>query len=264
MEDRTDTGDSRQPGEENARQPGGDERPRSPVVEIRYTTEHRSETRTGSRPRPSDPTRSATRLRSLAGWIREHTAGKIWWYRLPVVLALAWIFRGWAGEFDYLSVFDGLNLGIHEAGHLFLGWFGNRLLAAAGGTIFQLLAPFAAAIMFYRQRDVFAVTVAGFWLGDNLASIAPYAADARWQLLNLVSPVTGNPEHDWNVILGTLGMLHYDEALGLLFRWSGLITMAAALLGGVQVLWLMARNDGPTRLASSDENERFMEFMSRE
>lgn len=116
--------------------------------------------------------------------------------------------------------------------------------------------------MFYRQRDVFAITVAAFWLGDNLASVAPYAADARWQLLNLVSPVSGNPEHDWNVILGTLGILQHDATIGNLCRWSGLGTMAAALLAGAWTMRVMATTREVPAFVPAEEEERFTRFMA--
>ena len=57
----------------------------------------------------------------------------------------------------YSSIFDGINLVIHEAGHLAFSYFGE-LLEIAGGTILQLMAPIVAAFAFYRQKDYFAVT----------------------------------------------------------------------------------------------------------
>jgi len=174
---------------------------------------------------------------------------------------LVWFFWHHLQSFDYNSILGGLNLGVHEAGHLFLGWFGNRLLAASAGTIFQVLAPIAAALMFFRQRDVFAITVALFWLGDSLASVAPYAADARWQLLNLVSPVSGNPDHDWTTILGIMGWLEHDTTIAAVFRWSGLAAMATSLLAGGWILRLMSISMAPLKLAPDDEGQRFMNHL---
>jgi hypothetical protein len=215
--------------------------PRTHEFRIRYTRPRKDAT----------PARWRDDIAAFGQWLGnrvvEHSAGKLWIPRAPLLLVL--LLFSWRHLQDpaYQSLFGGLNLGIHEAGHLFLGWFGSELLAALGGTVFQLAAPLATAVMFYRQRDFFAITVAVFWLGDNLASIAPYVADARWQVLELVSPVSGNPDHDWNTILGTLGLLGQDQLLAGLFRWSGLLVMAAGLVGGAAVLRVMATATRPRR-----------------
>ena len=58
--------------------------------------------------------------------------------RAPVLLVFLWMLRGYAADPMYSSIFDGVNLGFHEAGHAAFMWFGNRMLTTAGGTIFQL------------------------------------------------------------------------------------------------------------------------------
>jgi len=176
----------------------------------------------------------------ISAFVRRYSAGRSWWPRAPLLLVLAWIFLQILGSMHYASPFSGINLIAHEAGHLFLLWFGAELLTALGGTLFQLLIPAAMALAFVRQGDPFAVTVALFWLGESTASVAPYAADARSQLLDLVSPGPGIPQHDWTLILGRLGLLEHDQLVGQLFRTSGILTMAAALGAGIWVLRVMA------------------------
>jgi hypothetical protein len=170
----------------------------------------------------------------------EASPGKVWWYRAPLLLPLAWILYRHTESEAYASIFEGLNLVIHEAGHLVFMWSGSDFLTVAGGTLLQCLCPILAGIMFYRQRDFFAIAVSLFWLGTNFAHIAPYAADARAQLLPLVSPASGAPGHDWNYLLGTLGLLRQDQAVGAAFRGAGLLTMAAGVAAGVWVLRVMA------------------------
>ena len=172
--------------------------------------------------------------------IADAAPGKIWWYRAPLLLPLAWILYRHLGAEDYSSIFGGLNLAIHEAGHMLFTWSGSDFLTVAGGTFFQCLCPVFAGVMFYRQKDFFAITVALFWLGTNFAHIAPYAADARAQLLPLVSPFSGAPGHDWNYLLGTLGLLPRDQMVGGAFRATGMLTMGASLVAGVWVLRIMA------------------------
>ena len=176
----------------------------------------------------------------LRAHIERHSAGKVWWYRAPLGGFFGWILLQHLSDPTYGSVFSGLNLAIHEGGHLFFMWFGVDFLTVAAGTLVQCVCPVFAAIMFYRQRDVFAVTVAIFWLGTNFVGIAPYAADARSQLLPLVSPFQGAPQHDWNYLLRQLGLLQLDAQVGRMFHDLGLLTMAIGIGAGTWVLKLMA------------------------
>jgi hypothetical protein len=113
---------------------------------------------------------------------------------LPRALALAWLAWIWMGFFggeppsSLRNPFGAMSLIIHESGHAALMWSGSRLWTVAGGTLFQLAVPRLIAWLFWRQRDVYAVTVALFWLGTSLVDAGIYAADARAQLLPRVSP----------------------------------------------------------------------------
>ena len=171
----------------------------------------------------------------------EAVRGKVWWYRIPLLIPFVWIFCRHLANPEYGSIFAGINLAIHEGGHLFFMWFGNDFLAVAGGTMLQCLCPVVTGIMFHKQRDFFAIGVACFWLGTNFAHIAPYAADARAQMLPLVSPFPGAPGHDWNYLLGALGLLRLDHVIGGAFRVAGIVTMGAGLFGSSWVLRVMAR-----------------------
>jgi hypothetical protein len=149
-----------------------------------------------------------------------------------VLLLFAYVLLHHLRDPMYSSIFDGINLVIHEAGHLALGYFGE-FLGIAGGTISQLLAPIVAGFAFYRQKDYFAITVTLFWLGTNFIDVGVYAGDARAQLLPLVSPTSGEPLHDWYYMLAVTGNLEKDKLIAGLLRKLGLLSMAGALaLGG--------------------------------
>ena len=124
---------------------------------------------------------------------------------------------------------DSVNLVVHEAGHALFGWFGATL-GLWGGTIFQLLVPFALAAYFFIQRQAPGFAFCSFFLFENLLGIAHYMADARTQNLPLVT--LGDPEfvvHDWNAILSSLGLLSYDTRIAAVVAaagWLGMILVA--------------------------------------
>ena len=127
-----------------------------------------------------------------------------------------------------------VNLPFHEAGHILFSPFG-RFLHVAGGTLMQLIVPAAVATSFLIRLDRFGAAVSLWWLGESMADVAPYADDARAGQLPLLGGVTGSEVedyHDWEVMLGRLGLLTWDHAIGRLFFVAGGIVMIAALAFG--------------------------------
>jgi hypothetical protein len=166
---------------------------------------------------------------------RTTSAGKFWQPRAALLLICAWIFYRHLRDPLYGGIVKGLNLGIHELGHVCFGFAGD-IIGVAGGTLLQLTVPLIGSWMFYRQRDYFAIAVACCWLGTNLFDVAAYAADARAGELPLVSMGGGDPEHDWFVMLAETNLLNYDRTIGGLFRAAGMLSFAAGLAFGVWVL----------------------------
>jgi len=185
------------------------------------------------------PNLVSTMRSEAAAWAR----GRNPWIRLPLLAWLAWVLRNHLADPDYSSIVDGLNLGIHELGHLVFAPLGD-FAAAAGGTALQCMVPVIGAFMFWRQRDWFALAFAACWLGTNFFDIAPYAADARARAMPLVSPGAGEPIHDWYYMLAATGMLRQDTLIGAAFRGAGILAMLAGLLAGGWLLWVMVRSRG--------------------
>jgi hypothetical protein len=184
-------------------------------------------------------------LRSrVVGWAEERCAGRHWQWRLPFLLWFGWILLRCLGDPTYQSLFKPLNLGIHELGHYVFRPLGE-FLTAAGGTILQCLAPVISAVLFVRQRDLFAAAVCLAWLSTNFFEAAVYAGDARAMALPLVTPGGGVACHDWNFMLGRLGLLAWDGTIALAFRCAAVATMSAALALGGWLLWLMVRLPKP-------------------
>jgi hypothetical protein len=161
----------------------------------------------------------------------DEPGGLVAMFRIGVVAWLAWwTVRLGSGAIDW-CVLDLVNLVFHEAGHVILRPFGSTL-HLLGGTLFQLAVPAVLVGYFLvRRRDLFAVGVCGWWLGESLLNVATYMADAR----DLALPLIGG-EHDWNELLYRFGALDEAsvEAISSATRGAGLVVMVAGLL------WLAA------------------------
>ena len=134
-------------------------------------------------------------------------------------------------------------LPIHEGGHLLFSYFGETL-HVLGGTVLQLFVPFALALYFRQQRQVYGAAFSAFFFFENFLNIATYMADARAQELPLVSAEGGDfIIHDWFFLFSKCGLLFYDTRIAALVRllgWAGMV--------GVMV-WLWKR----TRVKSESE-----------
>jgi uncharacterized membrane protein YgdD (TMEM256/DUF423 family) len=187
----------------------------------------------------------------LKNWIQRFLVEASEWaedkfapLRLILWLFLFYIFLRHLGDPMYQSIFKPLNLGIHELGHLVFSPLGQFLMVA-GGTIAQLLVPLISFFMFYRQRDYFAFTVSFCWMGTNLFSVAGYMADARKMALPLVTPFGGEEIiHDWNYLLGKMGLLNSDTVLGGFVRLLAILNMVIGLVFGA---WLILKMFKKTR-----------------
>lgn len=200
-------------------------------------------------PRARGPSWTERALRvpsALREEAEEWCQGRIWWARLPLLAWMAWIGVRHVADGDYQSWFKPLSLGIHEGGHLLFSWLGWDFLSVAGGTILQLAAPVGAAVMFARQPDWFAVTVAGTWLADSIYDVARYMADAREMDLPLVT--VGDGEcfdvcHDWHYMLREVGLLAWDTRLAGLTRLLAFAALWSAIAAAMWMLWRMATSE---------------------
>ena len=118
-----------------------------------------------------------------------------------------------------------VDLVFHEAGHVIFGFFG-RFIAALGGSLNQVLIPVVCTAVFVRRAQLGAAAVTLFWTGQSLVDVAVYVADGRALALPLLAE---GLIHDWNFILGTLGLLNAAESLGRLTFMLAALTMLSAL-----------------------------------
>ena len=155
--------------------------------------------------------------------------------RALVWLGLAWLFLGFArhgvaSNYAGRSFLHLPSLVFHEAGHVLFGLF-PRFVTVLGGSLLQLIVPAVCAVAFWRRQDRFGTAVGLWWLGQNFVDLAPYIDDARALRLVLLGGRTGAEVegHDWEYLLGSVGLLAWDHVLARLAHLTGLAVMSGAL-----------------------------------
>jgi hypothetical protein len=126
------------------------------------------------------------------------------------------------------TLLDGVDLAIHETGHLVFNPFGE-FIGFAGGTLFQLIMPLLFVGYFWRRGDRHAASVALWWVAQNCGNIATYVADARAQEL----PLVGGGEHDWFYLLSATGQLEHDHGIARSIRATGSVLLVASTVWGL-------------------------------
>ncbi len=166
------------------------------------------------------------------------------WKPVSRLELIAWLifyvgFLGYAFSAHGAALFiDCANLVVHEGGHNLFGWFGPTL-GLWGGTLLQWLVPFLLAAYFFTQRQTAGFVFCLFFFFENWLYTATYMADARAQVLPLVT--TGDPdfvEHDFYAIFSSLGVLNHDTQIAAAVRllgWCGMVAL---------VVWLASRTVG--------------------
>lgn len=156
---------------------------------------------------------------ALAGWL---------------VFYCLFLYQAYQGQ-GVLLMIDLVFIPIHEGGHLLFRFFGHWI-SVAGGTFLQLFTPFALAVYFALNRHVAGTAFCLFFYFEQFLPISTYMADARAQELPLLT--VGDADyviHDWNYLLGSLGVLNHDTALAGAVRVLGWLGMCAT------VAWLIFR-----------------------
>jgi hypothetical protein len=128
---------------------------------------------------------------------------------------------------------DYANLAIHEVGHPLFGIFANEnqvglgyTLAILGGTLLELIVPFACAVLFFLRREVPGVAFCLFWFFENFLYIGHYMATARSMDIQLV----GSGEHDWEILFTQWHILVHDQQIGHATQALGWLGMLATVV----------------------------------
>ena len=128
-------------------------------------------------------------------------------------------------EPGFVFLLDHANLLFHEAGHVVVRLFSERL-ETYGGTLGQLFFPLVLAVSFWRKGQPLPFAASLVWFFENWLNIARYMADAR----ALVLPLVGGGDHDWNTILERWGALGRDTDIADELTdgaWAGMLLVCA-------------------------------------
>tara|TARA_B100001939_G_C16792124_1_gene551859 strand:- start:263 stop:769 length:507 start_codon:yes stop_codon:yes gene_type:complete len=124
-----------------------------------------------------------------------------------------------------------VNLIFHEAGHVFLIFFGETLYML-GGTIFEIGVPLLIALYFYFTNQKFSAIFCCWWLTTALLSVSIYVSDAQERLLPLITKDIST--HDWFNILSKYNMLQHDDLIGNIFWILAIISTAMMVVIFIQ------------------------------
>jgi len=158
---------------------------------------------------------------------------------LLALWTLAFLRHGMNAPYLMRSFLHLVHLPFHEAGHVLLMPFG-RFVSVLGGSLFQVAIPLlCGGVFLLKNRDPFAASVTLWWAVQSLMDLAPYIADARALRLPLLGGRTGAEVegHDWEYLLGALGLMSRDVTLGKLSFALGALAMLAALAWGFAFVW---------------------------
>ena len=149
-----------------------------------------------------------------------------------VIAVCSLYFLNCAASPEQWRFLDGVNLMIHEAGHVLFRPFGEFVMMC-GGSLIQLMMPAAFVIHFYWYGQRYYAALVLFWLGQSMLNVSVYAADAQAMALPLLGGEAVT--HDWNYILSELGLLSSTPLVGRLIHLTGTFIILLAILGAIKL-----------------------------
>jgi hypothetical protein len=161
---------------------------------------------------------------SMSVALRQEHSGPGWPRLLVAITAGVYFLWAVLHPQDWRLI-DGVNLVIHEAGHIIFMPFGEFVMIA-GGSIFQVLVPFVFALYFYYHRKYYSSALVLLWTGESLLNVSVYAGDSVVMQLPLLG---GNDSiHDWNYLLDHLGWLSYTTEVAKVLSLSASLIIIGA------------------------------------
>lgn len=149
-----------------------------------------------------------------------------------VVAILASLYFFWCAYDPYQwHLIDGVNLVIHEAGHLIFSPLGEFIMIA-GGSLFQVIIPALFVGYFWYHSKYYSAALVLFWVGESILNVSVYAGDS----LALQLPLLGGQDsvHDWNYLLSSLNLLPQTAQVAGAIRLLGTLVIALAAFGSIK------------------------------
>jgi hypothetical protein len=146
-----------------------------------------------------------------------------------IVAGIAGAYFFWCAYDPYQwHLIDGVNLLIHEAGHVVFRPFGEFIMIA-GGSLFQVIMPGLFVGYFSYHRKFYSAALVLFWVGESILNVSVYAGDS----LALQLPLLGGEDtlHDWNYMLTSLNLLQSTAKIAGAIRFLGTVVIILAALG---------------------------------
>lgn len=107
-------------------------------------------------------------------------------------------------------ILDTFTLIIHEAGHTFFSFTGSRFWTILGGSLLQLMIPFAIFVVGWINKNTILAQFGLFWVGFSWLETAAYCSDAVYANLPLIGGL-GKSAHDFKNLLTMTDTLRYYE-----------------------------------------------------
>jgi hypothetical protein len=148
------------------------------------------------------------------------------------VAVIASLYFLWCAYDPYQwHLIDGVNLVIHEAGHIIFRPFGEFLMIA-GGSLFQVIMPALFVGYFWYNSNYYSAALVLFWVGQSILNVSVYAGDS----IALQLPLLGGQDsvHDWNYLLSSLNMLPETAKVAGVIRLLGTVVIALAAFGSIR------------------------------
>ena len=141
----------------------------------------------------------------------------------------------------------GVDLGIHEFGHMVTYWVPVWQVTAAAGSVFQVAVPLGVAWYLAATRRYRTAGILLAWAGCSARNVAVYIGDAPYRQLALIGGE--NSLHDWAQLLAGRQMQYAGaiasavNVLGWLLIAAGLVLAIAPVAMRVQAYWAHQRRE---------------------
>jgi hypothetical protein len=187
---------------------------------------------------------------------RDDTPRVLRWARIALTgLLIPVSFSAFGSEYRQVPLLSGINLAIHEFGHMLFMPFGIQIFGETGvilgGALTQVALPlvFTAYFLFGKRehRDRHAASICLWWTALNVLSVAIYAGDARARQLMLITGATGEDDpgsHDFSNLFARWGVLDRDTIYAGRMRAFAAFLCFVAVVGGLWAAYNSHRDAG--------------------